>query len=166
MTRFVFALMKSEQSNFKTIMFVATALLMANLTFVSTTTNMMHNVYGSVYINGLPRKAPIVSSGNNAYVVWTSHPDNTTGATDQIMFRASHNGGTTFGNKINLSNSSKFQSHEVEIDASGNRVFVTWWESNQTVDIPVMRISSDKGDTFGPLMKLATNGTIGVQAEK
>ncbi len=156
--------MKPKQT--KTIMFTVTTLLIANLAFLLTTTNMMQKAYGSVYINGLPRKAPIVSSGNNAYVVWTSHPTNTTGASDQVMFRASHNGGTTFGNKINLSNSSKFQSHDVEIDATGNKVLVTWWESNQTADIPVMRISADKGDTFGPLMKLATNGTIGVQTEK
>jgi hypothetical protein len=38
---------------------------------------------------------------------------------------------------------------------------VTWWETNQTDEIPVMRISNDNGETFGPILRLATNGTIG-----
>ncbi len=32
---------------------------------------------------------------------------------------------------------------------------------NQTSDIPVARISNDAGETFGPLVMLAANGTIG-----
>jgi hypothetical protein len=32
-------------------------------------------------------------------------------------------------------------------------------ESN--INIPVMRISNDNGETFSPILKLATNGTIG-----
>jgi hypothetical protein len=42
-------------------------------------------------------------------------------------------------------------------------VVVTWWESNQTSNTPVMRVSADNGVTsgFGPMMTLATNGTIG-----
>jgi len=37
---------------------------------------------------------------------------------------------------------------------------VTWWKRNQTSNIPVARMSSDKGETFGPLLMLAANGTI------
>jgi hypothetical protein len=43
-------------------------------------------------------------------------------------------------------------------------VAVTWWETNQTSDTPVMKVSSDNSDngaTVGPLLTLATNGTIG-----
>jgi hypothetical protein len=32
---------------------------------------------------------------------------------------------------------------------------------NQTSDIPVARVSNDGGETFGPLMMLAANGTLG-----
>ncbi len=31
---------------------------------------------------------------------------------------------------------------------------------NQTSDIPVARISTDAGETFGPLIMLGSNGTI------
>ena len=80
------------------------------------------------------------------------------------MFRASTDNGTTFGNKINLSNTPTADSQGAEIAASVNKVFVTWWERNQTSEEPVLRVSSDNGKTFGPLLKLASNGTIGGQA--
>lgn len=40
---------------------------------------------------------------------------------------------------------------------------VTWWESNQTSETPVMRVSDDDGETFGPPLMLAANGTIDVE---
>ena len=43
---------------------------------------------------------------------------------------------------------------------------VTWWETNQTSDTPVMRVSTDSGETFGLVLRLATNGTIGEAAEE
>jgi hypothetical protein len=53
-----------------------------------------------------------------------------------------------------------------EIDSEADSVVITWWEQNQTSDIPVMRVSNDNGATFGPMLMLATNGTIGeVEAE-
>jgi alkanesulfonate monooxygenase SsuD/methylene tetrahydromethanopterin reductase-like flavin-dependent oxidoreductase (luciferase family) len=81
------------------------------------------------------------------------------------MFRASNDGGETFGDKINLSNSSEADSGRVEIAAEGADVIVTWWERNQTSDTPVARISTDAGETFGELIMLGTNGTIGVTEE-
>jgi hypothetical protein len=36
----------------------------------------------------------------------------------------------------------------------------------QQQDIPVMRVSNDAGETFGPVLMLATNGTIGVTEEE
>ncbi len=33
--------------------------------------------------------------------------------------------------------------------------------TKQTLDIPVMRVSTDNGATFGTMLMLATNGTIG-----
>jgi uncharacterized phage infection (PIP) family protein YhgE len=32
---------------------------------------------------------------------------------------------------------------------------------NQTSDIPVARVSNDAGATFGPMMMLGMNGTLG-----
>ena len=42
---------------------------------------------------------------------------------------------------------------------------VTWWETNSIAEEPVGRISTDNGATFGPLLKLATNGTLGEASE-
>ena len=43
----------------------------------------------------------------------------------------------------------------------GGNIVVTWREHNQTTNEQVMRVSNDNGATFGPLLPLATNGTIG-----
>ena len=103
------------------------------------------------------RKAPIAISGDNTYIAWWT---NKTG-NDEVMFRASTNSGATFGDKINLSNSTDSESHDVEIAADGDNVIITWWERNQTAEEPMARLSSDNGAIFGPLLRLATNGTIG-----
>jgi hypothetical protein len=77
------------------------------------------------------------------------------------MFRVSTDAGKTFGDKINLSNTTKAESTDVEIDSDANSVVVTWWETNQTSDVPVMRISNDNGKTFGPMLILSDKGPIG-----
>ena len=105
----------------------------------------------------LERKAPPAITGENVYVVWNS---NKTGH-DEVLFRASTDNGKTFGDKINLSNTPNDQSTRVEIDSDADSVVVTWWETNETSDLPVMRISNDNGKTFGPLLQLAGNGTLG-----
>ena len=102
--------------------------------------------------------APVFTSGNNVYVSWSS---NKTGESSEIMFRASTDDGKTFGGKINLSNTPTVDSLNPSIAASGNKVYVTWWERNQTSEEPVLRISNNNGGTFGPILKLASNGTIG-----
>jgi uncharacterized protein (UPF0333 family) len=101
--------------------------------------------------------APIATSGDNVYIAWWT---NKTG-NDEVMFRASTDNGATFGDKLNLSNSTKSDSQDAQIDASGDRVFVTWWERNATSNQPVLRISNDNGKTFGEIFKLSANGTIG-----
>jgi hypothetical protein len=69
--------------------------------------------------------------------------------------------GATFGDKINLSNTTNGDSWRVEIAGEEPNVIVSWWETNQTSDTPVARISTDNGATFGPMLVLATNGTLG-----
>ena len=49
------------------------------------------------------------------------------------------------------------------ISVDGDTIAVTWWEKNQIANVPVMRISTDNGQTFSPILKLATNGTIGTE---
>ncbi len=103
------------------------------------------------------RKAPIAMSGDNIYISWWT---NKTG-NDEVMFRASTDGGTTFADKINLSNSTGTESQDVEVAADGDNVLIIWWERNQTAEEPVAKISTDNGTTFGSSLKLVTNGTIG-----
>jgi hypothetical protein len=103
-------------------------------------------------------KAPAVVSGDNIYIAWWTN--NTENGNEEVMFRASNDAGATFSDKINLSNSPDADSWRVEIAAEGADVIVTWWETNQTSDIPVVRLSTDGGQTFGPMLRLATNGTI------
>jgi hypothetical protein len=101
---------------------------------------------------------PIAISGDNIYVAWST---NKTG-NYEVMFRASTDGGATFTDKINLSNSIEAESQDVQIAADDNNVIVTWWERNSTSNEPVIAISTDTGTTFGSIMKLAANGTIGI----
>ena len=91
------------------------------------------------------------SGDNNVYVVWWS---NKTG-NDEVMFKASTDAGKTFSNKMNLSNTPKSDSQDAEIAAVGNNVYITWWERNQTMNEPVMRISNDNGKTFGQEIMLS-----------
>src|ERR687887_2154555 len=76
--------------------------------------------------------APIAISGdNNVYVTWWT---NKTG-NNEVMFRASNDGGATFAKKINLSNTTTAESVDAQIAASGKNVYVTWWERNQTANV-------------------------------
>ena len=109
-------------------------------------------------LGGTKKYAEISTSGDNVYIAWWT---NKTG-NDEVMFRASTDSGKTLGEKYgNLSNSTNAESQDVSIDASGDSVFVTWWERNATINQPVLRISNDDGKTFGPLLNLSANDTIG-----
>jgi|SRR5215207_79506 hypothetical protein len=108
-------------------------------------------------------KAPVVISGDNVYIAWWTDKG-TPNTNGEVMFRASNDGGATFGNKTNLSNTDTVDSINAEIAAEGENVIVSWWETNQTSNTPVARISTDGGETFGAMMMLATNGTISTTA--
>jgi hypothetical protein len=103
--------------------------------------------------------APIATSGDNVYIAWWS---NKTG-NDEIMFRASTNNGESFGDKINLSNSTE-GSVDAEIAAEGDSVYVTWWEETlvdgtKEIRQPVVRASTNNGESFGETFVLTSNTT-------
>jgi hypothetical protein len=104
-------------------------------------------------------KAPVAISGDNIYVAWWTNQ--TTNDNDEVFFRAFTDGDSTFADKINLSNITNTESQDVEIAAFGDNVIATWWERIATGNEPVARVSGDNGVTFGPLLKLSTNGSIG-----
>jgi hypothetical protein len=65
--------------------------------------------------------APPAITGDNVYVAWWT---NETG-NDEVMFRASADAGQSFGDKINLSNTTDADSTRVEIDSDADSVVVT-----------------------------------------
>ena len=98
--------------------------------------------------------------GENEYVAWFSNKSGNW----EVLFRASTDGGQTFNDKINLSNTTGTDSVDVELSADGDNVLVTWWErgmTNATSDEPVGRMSTDRGQTFNDMIRLSANGTIG-----
>ena len=121
---------------------------------------ILNEVFAPIPIRG----APPAITGENVYVTWWTN--NTANNNDEVLFRASTDGGVTFGDKINLSNTTDANSTRAEIASDADDVVVTWWESNQTSETPVMRVSDDNGETFGPTLILAVNGTIGVASSE
>ena len=109
-------------------------------------------------------RAPPAITGDNIYVAWWTN--NTSNGNEEVNFRASNDGGQTFGDKINLSNTTNSDSSNVEIESDADSIVVSWWETNQTSTTPVMRVSNDNGATFGSVLRLAPNGTIGVSEDE
>jgi len=109
--------------------------------------------YGELNPVSERKQAPIATSGENVYVAWWT---NKTG-NDEVMFKASTDSGKTFGDKMNLSNSTNSESQDVQIAAQGNNAYVSWWERNQTSNEPVMKVSNDNGKSFGDMIQLSNN---------
>jgi hypothetical protein len=145
---------------------LATILIVAGVsTPLATTTPLLQSASAQSFTSSdselrAEPKAPMAVSqdGNNVYIVWwTNKSENW-----EVMFRASNDGGQTFGDKINLSNSTDAESQNAEIVAAGNNVFVSWWETSPETGSSesVLRVSTDAGQTFGPMIMLGVNGTI------
>src|SRR5918995_5156013 len=104
--------------------------------------------------------APMATSGTNVYVVWLS---NLTGHLE-ILFRASSDNGQTFVDKVNLSNTPNVDSIDPQIAASGNDVYISWWEDyGNGTRVPFFKASNDNGRTFESVLSLSDNGPIPVQ---
>jgi hypothetical protein len=100
----------------------------------------------------------VATSGNNVYVLsWDKKSGNW-----EIFLSISNDNGETFGDTINLSSSPNTRSDGGHIYVLNNNVYTTWWETMKNgTTVPVFRASNDNGQTFGPILKLAANGTIG-----
>ena len=120
-------------------------------------TNIKYMPYSGQESDTITIDTRIALSGNNTYASWW---DNKTGNWE-VLYARSTDAGETFEDTINLSNSPTTDSTRSELAANGNNVYLTWWETNQTSNAPVMRVSNDNGSTFGPVLMLAANGTIG-----
>ena len=108
--------------------------------------------------------APVAVSGSNIYTAWS----NATFKGDTVLFTKSNDGGKTFSKTMVISapntNPKIFVINgNVSISASGNNVAVTWRtnETGQGPYFPVIRTSSDGGNTFANITRLnITSGGI------
>jgi hypothetical protein len=98
-------------------------------------------------------EAPSAISGDNLYVAWRTNK--TADNNGEIMFRASTDGGATFGDEMYLSNITNPDSWRVEVVGEGPNALVSMLGEGPTA-----------GQTFGPMLMLATNGTIGESTEE
>jgi len=89
----------------------------------------------------------VAASGNNEYIVWW---DATTGNWE-VSFAKSSDGGKTFGDTINISNSSDARSIGARMAAEGNNVYVAWVDIDKSTGQKqvMFRASNDNGQTFG-----------------
>jgi hypothetical protein len=110
----------------------------------SSTINLSNN-------DGDSGRPAIAVSGNNVYVVWN---DDSAG-NREIFYRKSTDGGATFGNIVNLSNSPG-SSNSPSIAVSNNDVHVVWSDvvlSPRDVDIRYKK-STDGGASFSSVQIL------------
>ena len=107
---------------------------------------------------------PVAVSGNNIYAAWNNASAALHGVA--IFFTKSNDGGKTFSKTMVLSPPNTNPKIDVvygnvSISASGSNVVVTWWTNTTGALNPVMRTSSDGGNTFANLIRLnSTSGGI------
>jgi hypothetical protein len=141
----------------KKLVLVVIVMITLGIAIIATTTTIQQQVDAVTSKRDFHGGTQTSIFENNIYVAWWT---NKTG-NDDVMYRLSSDSGKTFTDKVNLSNTPNSDSVDVEISADEGRVAVSWWERNQTLNEPVIRISTDNGKTFGPVLKLASDGPIG-----
>ena len=100
----------------------------------------------------------VAAQDDNVYVIATGGEKNQTTYQPDVFIRVSNDGGKTFGKDINLSESKGIVSERTEIGALGDKVYVTWWDKDSDgIDTPLLRISDDRGQTFGDIIDISAN---------
>jgi hypothetical protein len=105
--------------------------------------------------NAISVDTVVAASGNNEYVVWW---DNTTANWD-VSFAKSSDGGKTFGDLINISNSPDARSVGARMVTQGNNVYIAWIDIdiNTGQKQVLFRASNDSGQTFEKPITISTN---------
>src|ERR687890_1165140 len=147
---------KSERDNISKLLISKTILLLlsANV-IVMTPMQSINTANAQEQTRFVPLfLAPIAASGDNVYVTWW---DNKTGNWE-VFFARSTDDGETFDDTINLSNANG-RSEDASIAASGDNVYVTWWDNKTGTREAFFRASTNNGETFGNTIMLnSTNG--------
>jgi ethanolamine utilization microcompartment shell protein EutL len=97
----------------------------------------------------------MAASGNNVYVFWSNF---VTGSSSDILYKKSTNGGTSFGDTKNLSNTAG-SSREPAVAVSGNNVYVVWRERDSTSGNQeiLYRRSTNGGASFSGAVNLSNS---------
>ncbi len=97
------------------------------------------------------------SSNKNEYLLWW---DNTTGNWE-VSWAKSTDGGKTFGETVNISNSSDARSIGARMAAQGNNLYISWIDINPGEKQVMFRSSNDNGETFGNPIVVYSSGNAG-----
>jgi hypothetical protein len=106
---------------------------------------------------GFSEHPQLSASKSSVYAVWI---DNTLG-NREVLFSRSTDNGTSFENVRNLSNDAS-DSHNQEMAAFGNNVYVVWADRNEQENTSILfRPSTDGGTTFNETIKIGSHSSVG-----
>ncbi len=131
-------------------------LILALLLIVTMVTNPLELAYSQLDPSqtSLTRQRPVITlDGENVFVVW---PENTTTTNSEIFLARSADGGATFEDTFNLSNTSGRSANPVLVK-SGENIFAVWLENNNNTDNweVFFRASPDNGVNFNEIMNIS-----------
>ena len=105
--------------------------------------------------NSIGEPSMAASGDNNAYVAWT---DETPGNSD-VLFRASHDGGESFDDTMNLSGNEGSANISDGLVASGDDdIYAVWTDDTEGNQEIFFRASHDGGESFDDIMNLSEIG--------
>jgi hypothetical protein len=99
----------------------------------------------------------IAVSGNNVSVVWV---EQVTGGHRKIFFRASTDGGMSFGPTLQLSENTFGVVEYPNVAVSGSNVYVVWRDPSIVKGEIYLKVSTDNGSTFGNIINVSTSPTF------
>jgi hypothetical protein len=128
----------------------------ANYSQTSPNFNLSDNSGDSIY-------PALAASGNNVYVAWQDDNFGKAVSYDKkdydILFTRSVNGGKSFENTTNLSDTISLSERPV-ISASGNNVYIVWTEDTLKEKRILFRKSTDGGNTFEQTIHLGSSNYV------
>jgi hypothetical protein len=108
--------------------------------------------------NGFSEHTQITAYENNVYVVWADNDGYNNGpANREVLFKASTNGGASFGDTKTIS-SNIGDSHNQEISIFEDNVYVVWLNHSSDRESSILfKASTNGGASFGDTKTISTN---------
>ncbi|MFQ5941800.1 MAG: sialidase family protein, partial [Nitrososphaerales archaeon] len=113
-----------------------------------------------------PGELNIAISGSNVYVIWTHCPvgENPIFCPSEIFLARSTDGGASFSDPINVSNTAGTSDY-AEIAVSGSNVYVMWWQVALARANIFFARSTDNGASFGDPISVSETTEVGTSPE-